>query len=73
MAAATRVCLFSFTIMYVYDERSCLLRSALLAETIYDSCCPNLLYVIHVTALSNGDEAEIDIKIGTEWYDEDVS
>ena len=24
-------------------------------------------------ALSNGDEAEVDMKIGTEWYSDDVS
>jgi len=24
-------------------------------------------------ALSNGDEAEIDMKIGTQWYSDDVS
>lgn len=46
---------------------------ALLEETINSSFRPNLLYFIHITALSNGDEAEIDMKIGTEWNYEDVS
>lgn len=34
---------------------------------------PYLLFTMLTAALSNGDEAEVDMKIGTESYSDDVS